>query len=332
MSSKVSIVIPCFNEENYIEECVLSLIKGDYKNIELLIVDGRSNDNSIILIKNLQNKYSNIKLISNPKRKTPISLNIGVQNATGTYIMIASSHSKYPSNYISFLLKELEKLKCDVIGGAIETRSKNSNFKSESIVKVLSNKFGVGNSLFRIEKEATLIVDTVPFGIYKKAIFDTVGLYNEQLIRNHDIELSKRIINNGFKIVLISSIHCVYYARENFSKLAKNSFSNGYWNILTIYITKELKSLSVRHFIPLIFILSLLIPILISVIVSSYFIIFSLLSVILYGIFLITISLKLRSSITKLKFILSAFLTLHFSYGIGSLCGLFKIQYFFNKN
>ena len=105
MAELVTIVIPCFNEEKYIEGCISSLINGDYNFIKIIVVDGGSTDNSIGIIRDLQIKYSNVELLSNPKRITPVSLNIGVQNANSNFIMIAGSHSQYPPNYISLLMK-----------------------------------------------------------------------------------------------------------------------------------------------------------------------------------------------------------------------------------
>ena len=160
-------------------------------------------------------------------------------------------------------------MNCDCIGGGIDTQIINSTPVSEAIVKILSSRFGVGNSSFRTEKKDIMYVDTVPFGIYKKSLFEEIGYYNEQLVRNHDIEFSKRLIKSGHKIALVSSIRCTYFARETFRKLAENNLSNGFWNIRTFYITGRLRSLSIRHFIPLIFILSLIIPVIMSLLISQ---------------------------------------------------------------
>ena len=96
-------------------------------------------------------------------------------------------------------------------------------------------------------------VDTVPFGCYRKEVFTKYGLYNTKLVRNQDIELNKRIKRGGGKIYLIPDTYCVYYAREKYREIIKNNYLNGKWSILTVYITKTFNSLSVRHFVPMIF-------------------------------------------------------------------------------
>ncbi|MDR2086126.1 MAG: glycosyltransferase family 2 protein, partial [Dysgonamonadaceae bacterium] len=168
-------------------------------------------------------------------------------------------------------------------------------------------------------------VDTVPFGCYKKEVFQKYGLYNEKLVRNQDIELNKRIKRDGGKIVLIPDTYCIYYARETFQSLMKNNYQNGKWNILTVYYTKMFDSLSIRHFVPMLFVLSLLLPLMFSFVYSPLLFL-SMLSVLIYMALIFLISLKI--ALTKklhLVYLIATFMCLHFSYGLGSLAGLFKV-------
>lgn len=327
MSDRVSIVVPCLNEERYIESCILSLLNSDYPadDLEIIIIDGGSTDLSPSIIDRFKDQHTIIKVFQNPDKITPVSLNIGIKNSTGDYILIASAHSCFPAEYIHELMKLMHGTGCDVIGGGIDTRVINSNPVSEAIVKVLSSGFGVGNSKFRTEKSETIPVDTVPFGIYKKQIFTSAGLYNENLVRNHDIEFSKRLAGFGFKILLVSSIRCIYYARENYRDLAKNSFSNGLWNIMAVYITKRFSSLSLRHFIPLIFVLSLIIPGILALIINWRFALVTVISALSYIGLIVMASLRLRTELAGGFKIFMGFLVLHTSYGAGSLAGLFHI-------
>ncbi len=324
--STISIIVPIYNEEKYIEKCLESIIENDYNKdkMEVFLVDGGSKDKTVDIIKKYQQKYPFFKLLNNSNKTPPYAMNIGIEASKGDYIIRLDAHASYPKNYFSKLIEWHQKLNADNVGAVIVTEVKNLNKKSASIKEVLSHRLGVGNSEFRTGVDEVKEVDTVPFGCYKREVFEKYGLYDERLIRNQDIELNKRIINGGGKIYLIPDVQCTYFARENFTALAKNNYNNGYWNILTAYYTKTLNSLSLRHFIPLLFLLSLLVPSLLSIVVPNflYVTLFSLSS---YLLLVIIISFKLRDSSNSFTYLISSFLTLHLSYGMGSLMGIFLI-------
>jgi len=323
----ISVVIPTYNEEKYIEQCIDSLLKQDYpaENTEILIVDGRSSDRTREIVKSYSEKYPFIKLLDNPHRIVPFAMNAGIENACGEYVIRLDAHAAYPPDYFSALVKYAQKYNTDNIGGVCITDVKNKTNKSWAIKTVLSHKFGVGNATFRTGASKPKIVDTVPFGCFKRDVFERFGKYDERLVRNQDIELNKRIAKGGGKIMLIPEITCTYFARETFSGLAKNNYKNGFWNILTVYYTKNFQSLSLRHFIPLLFVFSLILPILLSVFYFNL-IWLALLSLALYTFALLIISVSIsRHRVWKVFFLFPAFMLLHLSYGIGSIAGIFKI-------
>lgn len=325
MSVIVSLVIPTLNEEKYIEKCINSIINMDYpkSKIEVLFIDGMSNDRTREFIDKYSKEYKFIQLIDNPEKIVPVAMNKGIKSATGKYIMRLDAHSEYPTNYISKLIYWKEKLNVDNVGAVCESDVVNKNKVSNSIAKVLKNKFGVGNSLFRVGVDKPMEVDTVPFGLYDREIFEKIGYYDERLERNQDIELNKRLLNNGGKIYLVPDVKFKYYARDNFKSLWKNNYSNGKWNILTTMYTKDLRSLSIRHFIPLIFVLSLLIPIVLSIL-NKNFILLALISFVSYNLLILGVSFKINDKTSSVINLVKSFYTLHISYGIGSIVGIFK--------
>jgi len=321
---RISIIIPILNEEKYIKNCLDSIVNSDFdKNkMEVLLVDGGSEDKTIEIIKEYQKKYPFFKLLYNPKKIVPTAMNIGIKKAKGEYIIRLDAHSSYPKDYFTKLIYWHKKLDADNVGGVVVTEIKNKTLTSNAIKNVLSDKFGVG-SAFRSGVSKIKEVDTVPFGCYKREVFDKIGLYDERLVRNQDIELNKRLKRNGGKIYLIPEIKCTYFARETYKQLAKNNFNNGLWNILTSYYTKSFSSLSIRHFIPLIFVLSLIFSFVLGFLNKVFFYLFF---IILFS-YLSIISLRSFQIKKNTTFIhqLLAFLVLHFSYGIGEIIGIFKI-------
>ena len=321
---KISIIIPILNEEKYIAKCLNSIVDSDFdkNDMEVLLIDGGSEDETIEIIKGYQKKYPFFKFLHNPKKIAPIAMNIGINNAKGNFIFIISAHASYPKNYFSELAKYCEKLNADCVGPLLITEVKNKTPTSNAIKNVLSDKLGVG-SAFRSGVSEIKEVDTVPFGCYKKEVFEKIGLYDERLVRNQDIELNKRLKKAGGKIYLVPEIKCTYYARETFKDLAKNNFNNGLWNILTAYYTGALSSLSFRHFVPMLFVLSLIFFGICGVFNKWCLYIF--LGILLSYLSIISIrSVQIKKDTTFFHQIL-AFLVLHFSYGIGSIVGIIKV-------
>lgn len=326
----VSIICPTYNEEKHIAACIESVLRQDYpqNQMEILFVDGMSTDATREIIQTKAKEYSNIQLLDNPHRIAPYALNIGIEKAQGDIIVRIDAHASFPSNYVSVLVHHLTTLpNAQNVGAPCVTQTLGETDKAKAIVAVLSNKWGVGNSVFRLGVTEIQVVDTVPFGCWKKDTLKTVGMFDTRLTRNQDIELNKRIAKAGGTIYLVPDTHCIYYARETYTKLAKNNFGNGKWNILTLYYTKALRSLSLRHFIPLLFLLSLLLPLL-GIAVYPWIGLLAGMSLTCYLMLVCSISwdISKEQSINPLC-IIAAFFTLHLSYGLGSLIGIFTLPF-----
>lgn len=325
----LSVICPIYNEEKYIVACIDSIIAQDYpkEDLEVLLMDGMSTDRTRELISHYLPSCPYLHLLDNPGRTAPRALNRGIAEARGDVILRIDAHSSYPSNYFSTLVRRLFELNADNVGAVWKTVVLNETPKSLAIREVLSHSLGVGNALFRTGITEVREVDTVPFGCWRRDVFDKYGLFDERLTRNQDIELNKRILRGGGKIYLVPDTYCTYYARETFDKLFDNNFSNGKWNIMTVYYTREMSSLSLRHFVPLFFILSLLLPAIAGFFWHPLWLITALI-LLIYLALIGTVSAKLAKS-KGLSFIrlIESFFILHFSYGLGSLVGLLSIPF-----
>ena len=322
----LSVICPIYNEEKYIAKCIDSMLEQDYPkdDLEIILVDGMSTDNTRKIVAGYVKQYPFIRLIDNPHRIAPWAMNIGVKESKGEIIMRLDAHATYEKNYFSSLAYGITKYNADNIGSVCKTDVLNKTAKTLAIREVLSNKFGVGNSTFRTGIEGAQEVETVPFGCWKRDVFSKYGFYDVRLVRNQDIELNKRIIRGGGKIIIVPDTFCTYLARETFKALSKNNFGNGKWNILTVYYTKEMRSLSLRHFVPLAFILSVLIPSIVGFIWLPAFGV-SLLALFMYLTLFGIVSARL--ALTKglnFYYLFASFITLHISYGWGTMIGIVK--------
>ncbi len=320
---KTSIIIPTLNEENYIASCLESVIGSDIdkSTTEVLVVDGKSSDETVNIVKSYMQKYSFIKLFINEKRIIPAAMNIGIKNSHGEYIIRIDAHSFYPKDYFTNLLKYSQKLDAVNVGGTCVTDVKNKTPKTESIKVVMSHKYGVGGGDYRKEIKVPKISNTVPFGCFKKEALLKSGFFDERLHRGEDLEINKRLIDDGGDVYLVPEVSFVYYSKERLRDLAKKSFSTGRWIILTAYFTKAFKALHLRHFAPLVLILSWLLPLFFCAI-DSIFCIVSLLSLISYVVAVVFLSVGLKKRNNSFFYLVATFMTLHISFGIGSIFGI----------
>lgn len=322
-SVKLTVICPIYNEGAFISQFVESLLRQDFpkEDLEILFVDGMSTDNTREIISRYMEKNPYIFLLDNPFQTVPFALNKGIQNARGEVIMRVDAHTLCPPNYFSTLYRRLLELNADNVGCSIRTDVLTKTPESLAIREVLCNKWGVGNSVFRTGVSEVQLVDTVPFGCFPKQTFEKYGLYDSRLDRDQDIELNKRIAKGGGKIYIVPDTYCVYFARETYRDLAHNSFDNGKWNLWTIFFTRNLESLSVRHLIPFSFILSLLMTLFLGLVFPKVLILFALI-LLSYLLLVGFVSHRLaKEKSLSFSCLIKAFLTLHFSYGVGSLMG-----------
>ncbi len=323
----LSVICPIYNEEKYITIFLDSLLTQDYPkdDLEVLLVDGMSHDRTPAIVRDYMLRYPFFKLIENPERIVPYAMNRGIEAAKGDIIIRLDAHTIYQPDYLSVLVKGLRRLKADNVGTVCRTDVLKKTPKTLAIREVLGNRFGVGDSTFRTGIDHEQEVETVPFGCWPREVFEKYGMFDVRLVRNQDIEFNKRIIRGGGRIFILPDTYCTYMARETWHSLAKNNYGNGKWNILTVYYTKLLSSLSLRHFIPLLFVLSITVP-LITALAWWPLALVSAMSATAYFVLMTSISANLAIK-KKLNFfcLLVTFMVLHLSYGWGSIMGLLKL-------
>lgn len=330
MNKTVSIVIPCRNEENYIEQCIKSFLVQSYPQelIEIIVADGMSTDNTRKIIDEMKKEHKNIKLLDNLKLSAPTGMNLGIKESKSDIIIIFGAHAYADKDFVRENVLALEGKDIGCAGGVITTI--NDSIKGEAIAEAMSCPFGVGNALFRYaEKEA--FVDTVGFGAYDRKFIIDIGLFDEELVRNQDDELNFRVQKAGKKILLNPKIKATYFSRGDFKKLWRQYYQYGFWKVRVIQ--KHKKPASIRHLIPLMFVLFLLGGGILSIFSKLIFIGY-LLTLLLYLLLDLTFSVKIckKKSIKHLPYLFITFPILHISYGVGFIMGLFNFYIFKSKS
>jgi len=223
---RVTIAMPAFNEENYIETCIASVQAQDYPRdqIEILVADGRSTDRTREILARLTASDPRIQLIDNPDKIQAAGLGQIVKQASGDVIVRMDVHCEYAPDYVSQCVEALEKTGADNVGGA--QRAKANTFFQRALCAALNSPLATGGVKYRHEGSEGF-VDTVFLGAFRRRVFETVGMWDPRAITNEDSELNQRILESGGKIYLSKDIQVHYYPRDSLKKLAVQYFRYG---------------------------------------------------------------------------------------------------------
>lgn len=321
----VSVLLPIRNEENFIRDALLSIFNQSYSKdlIEVIVVDGMSNDLTRKIIEDLLMEYPDrkLKILDNVRRIVPTGLNLAIREAIGEIIVRVDGHCEIAQEYIENCVDILLNQNVDGVGGPIDTIGET--ILSESIAYAMSSKFGVGGSFFRTIKDKELIVDSIAFPAYKREIIEKVGLFDEELVRNQDDEYNYRIRKTGGKILLSPNIKSKYYSRASLGKLFKQYYQYGFWKIRVLQ--KHPLQMRPRQFVPFLFVLSVLV----SLIFTSISVYGKILLVDILGSYLIanlvaSLLVSKKEGWKYLPLLPIVFSILHISYGLGFMVGLIR--------
>src|SRR5689334_19534065 len=223
---RVTIAMPSFNEEHYIEACIASVKAQDYpaELIEILVADGRSTDRTREILARLSAADPRIRMIDNPARLQAAGLGLLVKEATGDIIVRMDVHAEYAPDYVRRCVEVLERTGADNVGGAQRAKAKTPF--QHALCAALTSPLGVGGARYR-SSEAEGFVDTVFLGAFRRRVFETVGLWDPGAITNEDAELNQRILDSGGQIYLSKDIVVHYFPRDSLRTLAKQYFRYG---------------------------------------------------------------------------------------------------------
>lgn len=320
----VTTMIVVRNEEKYIRTAILSFLNQEYPKdrMELIIVDGMSTDNTLQVAKDTVQEYTaangpvEVRYLENPKMNLAAGWNLGIQAAKGEFVVRIDAHAQADSQMIAKcveILRTHEDVAC--AGGRIVAQPLTDGGRVISYVQ--SSPFGVGNAKFRYANESGY-VDTVAYGVYRKSIFEKAGLFNEEFQRNQDNDMHGRIKACGGKFYLDASISSLYHPRETIKGMMKQGFGNGKWVIIGYRKSEKKEGLSLRHMIPLLFVLANIV-LLIGSVFSGLLRIGFMAMYALYLIMAVYFGLQKTKKLGELlRWCLCCWL-FHISYGAGSL-------------
>jgi len=222
----ISIIIPCRNEEKYIEQCLRSVVAFEVPpgyETEILVLDGRSDDATREITLRLAREYPSIRLLDNPGLIQSCALNQGIRLARGEWILRLDAHSRYGPEYLRLCWETAQRTGAENIGGLFITQPGGNGPQAYLVQALTTHRFGVGNAGFRIGATEGS-VDTVPYGFFPRRVFEKLGGFDERLVRHQDYELNRRIIAAGGKIWLNPAIHVFYFNQPTLAAFYRKQF------------------------------------------------------------------------------------------------------------
>ena len=315
---KVTVVMPVRNEGDFIARALTAVLEQDYPHelLEVLVVDGMSDDNTREIVGQFQDRPVPIQLVENSGRIVPTGLNRALPRANGEVVVRVDGHCEIASDYVSLAVHHLAASDVAGVGGPIETVASGSI--GEAIALAMSSWFGVGGSAFRTGRKRPTFVDSVAFPAYTRAALESAGPFDEELMRNQDDEYNYRLRGMGEQLLLHPDIRSKYYARTSYRKLARQYYQYGVYKVRVLQ--KHPAQMKARQFAP---------PLLaLTTLVATAALPFSIVPLIAvlgaWSTLMIAATVKAaaKHGAKYLVLLPPAFLLLHFGYGFGFLRGL----------
>lgn len=230
MPPPVTIILPIRNEARHIARGLDAVTTQDYPRdqIEILVVDGMSDDGTRAIVSEFCGRDPRVTLLDNPRGIVPTALNLGLARARGDIIIRVDGHAVIAPDYVRRCVEILGQVDAWCVGGAIETVGETVT--ARAIAAAQSSPFGVGGAAFRYAR-AGRYVDTLAFGAYRREVFERIGNFDQELVRNQDDEFNFRLTRAGGKIWLDPRIRSQYFSRATLRGLWQQYFQYGFWKV-----------------------------------------------------------------------------------------------------
>ena len=329
---KVSIIITARNEEKYLPMLFEDILNQTYplQSTEVVLMDSNSTDNTRKLMEEFKNNNErlSVQVVTNERQIQAAGFNEGVKHATGDVVLKIDAHSRIPQDFVQKNVNEII-AGAYVCGGNRPTVVDSDDDFSKTLHIVEESALGSSIANYR-KSNVKRKVNSIFHGMYRKEVFEKVGIADERLLRTEDNEFHYRVRKAGYDIIFNPEIESYQYIRPTFTKMIQQKFANGYWIGLTSHVCRD--CLSLFHFGPGVFVSTLLVLMILTPIsFAPLLTVFGLYLLAVLGLSIFEISKqKYNHTLLLIPFIMIA---VHFAYGIGTIKGWifgfeFKKEYY----
>lgn len=324
----VSICVVAYNEEKALPSLLEDILKQDYPHdkIEVVLIDSCSTDSTKEIMLDFQKKHKefwNVQVLDNKKQKQASGWNVAIKNFKGDLISRIDAHASITSNFVTENVK-LQNEGEYVTGGPRPNIIDESTSWKEVLLLAEQSMFGSSIAKYR-RKGEKVYVNSLFHGTYRREVFNKCGGFDEALGRTEDNEVHYRIRQNGYKICFSPDIVSYQHARSTLKKMLKQKYGNGYWVALTLKACP--KCLSVYHFVPLAFVIAIIVTGLMSVLGYPFLAVLMWSAYWLLALLMSLLAVQGGKRCIEQLMLPFLFFILHISYGFGSVMGILKLPF-----
>ena len=245
----VTVIIPARDEQRFIGRTLDAVAKQDYQNLQIVVIDGGSTDDTLAVVGEHMAVDERIELVHNPRHTIPMSLNIGLAKARGQWLVRMDAHSTVDPSYVRLAVDRLREGSWGGVGGRKDGVGETA--AGHAIAAVLGSRFGVGNSVYHHGVTAQE-VDHVPFGAYPVELVRNLGGWNEDLPTNEDFEFDYRLRQSGRRLLFDPQMAIHWHCRQSIPDLFRQYRRYGKGKVDVARLHPD--SMGPRHFLPPLFV------------------------------------------------------------------------------
>ena len=323
---KLTILMSVLNEEQHLAYTLDQLYLQDFPkySLEVMIIDGGSTDKTKEIAENYRKQFGSFKILDNPGKLAASGRNIGIKNSTAPYLLVLDGHSHIPSkSFLGDIIKVFEETEADCLCQPQPLNPPNIDEYEQAVALCRSSALGHNPTSDIYSQREGFIDPTSSGAMYKREVFDKIGMYDEELSACEDVELNYRIKLAGLKAYLSPKLTVFYYPRSTLKGLwnQMNRYGMGRYK----YSRKHNLFSPIRWLAP-VGVLGFVIMILLSLVSTPVFDVFkTLLGFYLLIVLLFSLFLSVREKTPScLLYGLLIFPAIHFGLGVGFLKALLK--------
>lgn len=319
----VSVIVPIRNEAKHIEACVRALLdqQNPPEHYEILVVDGMSDDGTREILARLTAEDARLRIIDNPQRITPTALNLGIRESVGEIVIRVDGHTTVAPDFVANNLALLqERPDAWMVGGPIAHRGRG--IFGRGVAAAMSSAIGVGGAKHRFEHYEGY-AEGAAFPAIRRWVFDRVGMFDEDLVRNQDDEFNFRMHLAGGKAYLSPRVQHDYFVRESPRLLWRQYFQYAFWKVRVM--RKHQRPIALRHLVPMVFVIGAPALMLAAGLLSWPMGGVALAPLLLYSVlvfgFALTVTMR-QWSLAVAACAAVAVVIMHVAYGVGTIYGM----------